>query len=122
MVDVNTVVGSPVLLGNDTMILPVSKVTLGFITGGGEYMSERNVKNCGEALDEESRFPFAGSVATAMVITPMAFLSVNGGTVNVHTTKYDCTLDRLIHAAPDMITRIVDKFCCKCDENSGDEQ
>ena len=37
IVDVNTIVGDPILTGEETMILPVSKVSLGFISGGGEY-------------------------------------------------------------------------------------
>lgn len=37
MVDVNTIIGDPILTGNETMILPVSKVSLGFLSGGGEY-------------------------------------------------------------------------------------
>ena len=37
MVDVNTVVGTPILTGTETMILPVSKVSVGFFSGGGEY-------------------------------------------------------------------------------------
>ena len=36
IVDVNTVVGAPVAVG-DAIILPVSRVSLGFLTGGGEY-------------------------------------------------------------------------------------
>ena len=35
MVDVNTVVGTPILTGTETMILPVSKVSVGFFSGGG---------------------------------------------------------------------------------------
>ncbi len=37
MVDVNTVVGTPVLSGSGTTIIPISKVSFGFIAGGGEY-------------------------------------------------------------------------------------
>lgn len=37
MVDVNTIVGSPIMTEGETMVLPVSKVSLGFLSGGGEY-------------------------------------------------------------------------------------
>lgn len=36
MVDVNTIVGSPVETGSGTVLLPVSKVSMGFVSGGGE--------------------------------------------------------------------------------------
>lgn len=38
MVDVNTIVGSPVETGSGTVLLPVSKVSMGFVSGGGEYI------------------------------------------------------------------------------------
>ena len=37
MVDVNTVIGKPILTAGETMILPVSRLSMGFISGGGEY-------------------------------------------------------------------------------------
>ena len=43
LVDVNTIVGSPVSGGNGTTIVPFSKVSMGFIAGGGEY-SEANIR------------------------------------------------------------------------------
>ena len=54
MVDVNTIVGSPVETGNGTVLLPVSKVSMGFVSGGGEYImgqAATPVKRAGEALD-----------------------------------------------------------------------
>ena len=36
MADVNTIVGNPILTVGETMILPVSKLSMGFISGGGE--------------------------------------------------------------------------------------
>lgn len=44
MVDVNTVVGTPILTGTETMILPVSKVSVGFFSGGGEYGGAKPAK------------------------------------------------------------------------------
>ena len=36
MVDVNTIVGTPLMTAGETMVVPVSKVSLGFMSGGGE--------------------------------------------------------------------------------------
>lgn len=91
MVDVNTIIGDPILTGNETMILPVSKVSLGFLSGGGEYgMGNKPVRKSGTALDGETggeengqRYPFAGTAVAGMSLTPMAFLSVNAGCVKV---------------------------------------
>lgn len=67
MVDVNTIVGSPVETGSGTVLLPVSKVSMGFVSGGGEYImgqAATPVKRAGDALDaSEGRYPFAGTAA-----------------------------------------------------------
>jgi len=113
MVDVNTIVGNPIMTGNETMILPVSKVSLGFFSGGGEYNSKAPVKKSGEAFDSngvtnaaEERFPFAGTSVAGMCLTPMAFLSVNGGSVKVLPAQYNNSWDKVIDIVPDMISKI----------------
>ena len=35
MVDVNTIVGDPIVSQDNTLIVPISKVTFGFFSGGG---------------------------------------------------------------------------------------
>ena len=37
MVDVNTVVGDPVMAQDGSTIIPISRVSFGFVAGGGEY-------------------------------------------------------------------------------------
>ena len=37
LINVNTIVGSPVRVDNNTMVIPVSHVSIGFVSGGGEY-------------------------------------------------------------------------------------
>ena len=87
MVDVNTIVGSPVETGNGTVLLPVSKVSMGFVSGGGEYIMGQvatPVKRAGEALDaSEGRYPFAGTAAAGMCLTPMAFVTSENGRTRV---------------------------------------
>ena len=72
MVDVNTIVGSPVETGSGTVLLPVSKVSMGFVSGGGEYImgqAATPVKRAGDALDaSEGRYPFAGTAAAGMCL------------------------------------------------------
>ena len=87
MVDVNTIVGSPVETGSGTVLLPVSKVSMGFVSGGGEYIKGQAatpVKRAGEALDaSEGRYPFAGTAA-----------------------QYKCGAERLIDMMPEIIAAI----------------
>ena len=56
MVDVNTVVGAPVMDQKGTTIIPISKVSFGFVAGGGEYAIEDNKQK----PVPTDIFPFAG--------------------------------------------------------------
>lgn len=108
MVDVNTIVGNPILTTAQNMVLPVSKVSLGFLSGGGEYSQRSSpVKRSGEAVEnKEEKFPFAGVSAAGMCLTPMAFLSVNNDTVKVFPATYKGTIDRLIELLPYSVSEI----------------
>ncbi len=37
MVDVNTIIGEPIQASNNTVIIPISKVSFGFAAGGSEF-------------------------------------------------------------------------------------
>lgn len=75
MVDVNTVVGNPIVTAGNTMILPVSKLSLAFLVGGGEYGHMCSAKKAADEANRDSRFPFAGTSAVGMCITPLAFIT-----------------------------------------------
>lgn len=120
MVDVNTIVGAPILTGDETMILPVSKVSLGFLSGGGEYGadSDKPVRKSGAALDNEAngdeagqRYPFAGTAVAGMSLTPMAFLSVNAGCVKVLPAQYKNSWDRVIDLLPEAVCAVERMVC-----------
>lgn len=125
MVDVNTVIGDPVVTANQTMILPVSKVSLGFVVGGGEY---GNMSTAKKAADEAhgGGYPFAGASAVGMSITPLAFLTVEEGNVRVLPANQKCVTDRLVDMIPHALKGIeklvnagIECLChkCECGEN-----
>ena len=104
MVDVNTVVGTPILTGTETMILPVSKVSVGFF-------SEQ----------EEKGYPFAGASIGGMTLTPLAFLSVTNGTVKVLPAQSNTTLDRAIELIPEAITTLEQAISGLCNKKGAEE-
>lgn len=109
MAGVNTIVGDAILTSCETMVLPVSKVSLGFVTGGGEYggLKKPPVKAAGEALDaKEGNYPFAGVAAAGMSITPTAFLSLNEGKVRVLPAANHDALERLIEFVPELMEAV----------------
>ena len=71
LVDVNTVIGKPMKTEAGSLIIPVSKVTLGFMTGGGEYGEVKVMK-------KDRAIPFAGGSGAIVSMKPTGFL-VNDG-------------------------------------------
>ena len=68
--DVNTVIGNPIKNGSMT-IIPITKVTVGFVAGGGEYSQNIPPKNA------QKEYPFAGGSTAGVSITPIGFLIGN---------------------------------------------
>ena len=101
LADVNTVIGAPIMAGEDTMILPVSKVSLGMLVGGGEYNLAASPKKNAEY--SAGVYPFVGTSTLGMSLTPLAFLAVQNDTVRVLPAKQDCSADRLIEMVPQFI-------------------
>ena len=98
MVDANTVVGSPIALPDGTTIIPVSKVSYGFASGG----SDLPTKNPQEL--------FGGGAGAGINITPVAFLIIKNGETNLLpvVSKPD-TADRLVSMVPDLVDMLTSK-------------
>ena len=101
MVDVNSVIGDPITTPDGTIIIPVSKVSVGFGGGGSDYVS-RNVNN----LDNH---PFGGGAGGGIKVTPIAFLIVKEGSVRMLpvAAPANTTTDRLVEQIPDTLDKIV---------------
>ena len=99
MVDVNTVVGSPVSGTKDTTIIPISKVSFGFVAGGGEYAVEDHRRNA-VAVDH---FPFAGGSGAGVSVQPVGFLVVGDGTVKVLPAQSANAVDRIVELLPQLM-------------------
>ena len=105
IVDVNTIVGEPVLSQKDILVVPVSKVSFGFFSGGGEYPPMGKVLKSAESVQKEG-YPFLGTAVAGVSITPKAFLAASGGRVQVLPAEYEGTFDRLVELMPQMVRDI----------------
>lgn len=109
MVDVNTVVGSPVVDGSGTTIIPISKVSFGFIAGGGEYAAD-TTKSSGLAGES---FPFAGGSGAGVSVQPVGFLVVNEGSVKMLPAQTTGALERVVELLPQLISDMSGKETSK---------
>ena len=109
MIDVNTIVGDAVETNDGTIIIPISKVGVGFAVGGGDYKPFKP-GNATEKCDNS----FGGGTGAGVAITPVAFMVVGNGQirlipVNPEANTYDKLLD-FIPDAIDRVTQTVKKF------------
>lgn len=91
IIDVNTVIGNPVITSDGATIIPVSKVTVGFVAGGGEY-SQINTNNKNFIND----YPFAGGSGSGFNIIPVGFLIKENGSYKMIEVDGDGSTSSLI--------------------------
>ena len=101
LVDVSTIIGDSMYLEGGMTIIPVSKVTYGFASGGSDFPSKTNAQL------------FGGGGGAGVTITPVAFLIVSDGEVTLkHITAYDNAAERVVNLVPEMfdkVTSVVNK-------------
>ena len=99
MVDSNTIIGNPINMADGTLILPISKVTFGFASGGSDFPS-----NTSQDL-------FGGGGGAGVSISPIAFLVVKEGNVRmIQLADTSNSVDRAIGMMPEMVDKITDLF------------
>ena len=97
LVDVSTIVGEPIVLSDDITVIPVSKVTYGFASGGSDFPSKNNVQL------------FGGGGGAGITINPVAFLVLKNGEVTLkHITANDNAAERIVNMVPDVIDKFTD--------------
>lgn len=95
LVDVSTIVGDPITVNADITIIPISKVTYGFASGGSDFPSRNNVEL------------FGGGGGAGITINPVAFLVCNKGEVTIkHITASDNAAERAVNLIPEMFDKV----------------
>ena len=102
MVDVNTIIGQPITVGDGVTIIPVSKLHIGVGGGGTEFATK-------SALAAK-KDPFGGGLGAGVSVDPVAFLVVRGDTVRMLPVAEPAstTLDRVVEQAPDLLDKLAD--------------
>lgn len=81
LVESNTVVGKPMIIDDKTKIIPLNKINLGFVAGGGEVCNDTKANSSTKKIYSKG-FPFAGGSGSGFNITPIGFLVFKGDEVN----------------------------------------
>lgn len=108
MIDVNTIIGDPIQMNNDTVIIPISKVSFGFASGGSEFKGETIDEYNKTDKDEQIqyRLPFGGGAGAGITIKPVAFLVLQSGQVKLINVEHENSIDKILDYVPDLLQRI----------------
>ena len=95
LADANTIIGTPIAVDATTTIIPVSKVTMGFASGGSDV---------GAKVTKEM---FGGGSGAGVSITPIAFLVVTDGNVRtVQLADHASPIDNALNALPELVDKL----------------
>ena len=98
MVDVNTVVGDPVKTMDGSTVIPISKVSFGFVAGGGEY--------AGGLTPPIGSLPFAGGAGAGVTVHPMGFLVCSPNGVRLLSANCNSPMEKLVEMIPQALENL----------------
>ncbi len=120
MLDANTIIGDPIQTPVGTTIIPISKITVGYASGGIDYAKK-------DAPQNSHNNNFGGGGGTGITVTPVAFLVVGADgkvdILNVNTPTQTGSSDAVssvvgfLERSPELIERIKSVFGRKNEEN-----
>lgn len=120
MLDANTIIGDPIQTPVGTTIIPISKITVGYASGGIDYAKK-------DAPQNSHNNNFGGGGGTGITVTPVAFLVVGADgkvdILNVNTPTQTGSVDAVssvvgfLERSPELIERIKSVFGRKNEEN-----
>ena len=97
MVDSNTIIGKPITTDDGTTILPVSKVSFGFASGGTDF----------DGKNAANKDLFGGGSGAGVNIQPVAFLVIKDGCVRtIQLTDGSNSVDRALTILPELVDKL----------------
>lgn len=109
LVDINTIIGDPITSPDGTVIIPISKVSFGFVSGGSDIPSSA------------PKDVFAGGAGAGITIKPQAFIVIgkDGESKILELGASSSPIDGIIENAPQLLNKIKELFGKK--KNDGGE-
>ena len=104
MIDVNTVVGEPIATADGATVIPISRVSFGFVAGGGEYRCKGALSKA--EAESHPEIPFAGGTGAGVTVQPLGFLVTGPDQVPLLPAQCCQPIDRIIELIPQAMTDI----------------
>lgn len=103
LIDVNCVIGSAISMPDGSRIIPISKVSVGFVSGGGEY-NDLNAKR------NSADFPMAGGTGGGFTVSPIGFFVLENNKFKLIRADKSTAYLGLIKNATDVVKKFVEKL------------
>ena len=102
IVDVNSVIGQPINVGEGVTIIPITKVHIGMGGGGTDFATKSALAS--------KKDPFGGGVGAGVSVDPICFLVIQGRSVRMLPVAEPAstTVDRVVEQAPDLMDKVAD--------------
>lgn len=95
MVDVNTIIGDPIKVDENTTVIPISKVSFGFASGGSDLPNK------------QEKELFGGGSGAGVSIQPLAFLVISNGEPKLLQMSVNASAE---NAVINLIPEVFDKI------------
>ena len=96
LIDANTIIGDPITTPDGTTIIPVSKVSYGFASGGSDLPTKKDNREC-----------FGGGSGAGVSIQPIGFLTISKGNIKmIPIENYSGPADRIVGMIPEAFDMI----------------
>ena len=110
MEKIREMVGAPINAAEGVTILPISKVTFGFASGGSDIGSKTN------------KDLFGGGGGAGVSISPIAFLVIQNGNVRtIQLADHASTVDRALNMVPELVDKLSELLKKDKEEKPGGE-
>ena len=98
LTDSDIIVGNPIVMPDGTTVVPISKISVGIVTGGGEYSQK-----------QQDEYPFAGASGAGMSVSPVCFLVSDGKSVRMLNVGSETFLDKVVDTVPNVLSAVFGK-------------
>ena len=94
--DTSTVVGIPFETKEGSLLIPLTKVSVGFVAGGGEYGENK----------KSDKIPMAGGSGGGICVQPIGFLSIKNDVYKLIRIDEKSKYDKLLDSIPDILSNV----------------
>ncbi len=96
LAETNTIIGDPIVSPTGKIIIPVSKVSVGFVVGGGQYNS----------VNKKLPYPLAGGSGGGLSVSPIGFIVEDDGGIKFIDVENKTAYQTILNLANTLINKL----------------